>query len=403
MKYVCYNNIIFILQENCSSITYLEQTILNEESLEIILQKTGIKTIDFSNINEPYEDDIPNGFEVIISKYPVKKLPETLKKLTILYSGKYEYDIVLPYALEEFNCENICYERSITFPNTLKYLNIGYIKSFNSNMIENCKLIKLKMKADIDSIFTNFPITLEELYLYLADNEIILEKTNLFLLSKLKILDIEHILWNEDISKLPISIEILKCKISVCTSNIEFTKFSDNIKHLDIAWHTLNYYDEIIFPSNIEYLKIQTPRSIKIKNLSNTLKILDLRNRRISIQYFSSKDVDITYDKLPDSLEILYLDNDFNRSTKIFLNCKNLKTIYFGKMFNRNIKFLPDSIEEIQLEYLYSLKIEKIPNNLKSINFYKNDKSYTQPKITNKLVNNMKKNFPNITILYHTD
>ena len=138
MKYVCYNNIIFIFQENCSSITYLEQNILNEESLKIILQKTGIKTIDFSNINEPYEDDIPNGFEVIISKYPVKKLPETLKKLTILYSGKYDYNIVLPYALEEFNCENICYERSITFPNTLKYLNIGYIKSFNSNMIENC-------------------------------------------------------------------------------------------------------------------------------------------------------------------------------------------------------------------------------------------------------------------------
>ena len=34
------------------------------------------------------------------------------------------------------------------------------------------------------------PFGLEELYLYLAYNEIILDKTNLFLLSKLKILDI---------------------------------------------------------------------------------------------------------------------------------------------------------------------------------------------------------------------
>jgi hypothetical protein len=266
MKYVCYDNIIYIFNNNCSSVTYLEQTILNEESLEIILQKTGIKTIDFSNINEPYD-----GFESIISKYPVKKLPETLKKL-----------------------------------------------------------------------------------------------------------DIDYIIYNDDIVKLPDSLEILKCKINVRTSNLESTKFPDNIKQLDVIWYTSNYQDQIIFPSNLETLKIKISKPITLENFPNTLKILDL-----------SADCRIYYEKLPDSLEVIYLDDEFNRSTDIFSNCKNLKKISFGKFFNKSIKFLPDSIEEIELGTSFCQKIAKIPSNLKSIKFHKKHATYYK----------FAKDFPHITIL----
>ncbi len=270
MKYICYNNIIYIFNKNYSCTTYLEQTILNEESLEIIFQKNKIKTINFSNINEPYEDDIPNGIETIISKYPVKKLPETLKKL-----------------------------------------------------------------------------------------------------------DIDHIIYNDDIVKLPNSLEILKCKINVRTSNTEVTKFPDNIKQLDVIWYTSNYQDQIIFPSNLETLKIKISKPITLENFPNTLKILDL-----------SADCRIYYEKLPDSLEIIYLDNEFNRPTDIFSNCKNLKKISFGNNFNKSIKFLPDSVEEIELDCSFSQKILKIPSNLKSIKFHKKNATY----------NEFVKNFPHITI-----
>ena len=246
MKYVCYNNIIFIFQENCSSTTYLDQTILNEESLEIILQKTGIKIIDFSNINEP------------------------LKKL-----------------------------------------------------------------------------------------------------------DIDYIIYNDDIVKLPNSLEILKCKINVRTDNTEVTKFPDNIKQLDVIWYTSNYQDKIIFPSNLETLKIKISKPITLENFPNTLKILDLR-----------ADCRIYYEKLPDSLEIIYLDDEFNRPTDIFSNCKNLKKISFGKFFNKSIKFLPDSLEEIELGSSFCQKIAKIPSNLKSIKFHKKHATYY----------NFVKDFPHITI-----
>jgi len=259
MKYVCYNNIIYIFNNNCSSTTYLEQTILNEESLEIILQKTGIKTIDFSNINEPYD-----GFESIISKYPVKKL------------------------------------------------------------------------------------------------------------------DIDYIIYNDDIVKLPNSLEILKCKINVRTDNTKITKFPDNIKQLDVIWYTSNYQDKIIFPSNLETLKIKISKPITFENFPNTLKILDL-----------SGDCRIYYEKLPDSLEIIYLDDEFNRSTDIFSKCKNLKKISFGNNFNKSIKFLPDSVEEIELGSSFCQKISKIPSSLKSIKFHKKHATYYK----------FIQDFPHITIL----
>lgn len=259
MKYICYNNIIFIFQEECSSTTYLEQTILNEESLEIILQKTGIKTIDFSNINEPYD-----GFESIISTYPVKKL------------------------------------------------------------------------------------------------------------------ETDYIIYNDDIVKLPNSLEILKCNINVRTSNLESTKFPDNIKHLDVIWYTSNYQDQIIFPLNLETLKIKISKPITLENFPNTLKILDL-----------SADCRIYYEKLPESLEIIYLDDEFSRSTDVFSNCKNLKKISFGKNFNKSIKFLPDSVEEIELGSSFSQKIAKVPSSLKSIKFHKKHAIYYE----------FIEKFPHITIL----
>jgi hypothetical protein len=247
MKYVCYNNIIFIFQENYSSTTYLDQTILNEESLETILQKTGIKTIDFSNINDP-----------------VKKL------------------------------------------------------------------------------------------------------------------DIDYIIYNDDIVKLPNSLEILKCKINVRTDNTKITKFPDNIKQLDIIWYTSNYQDQIIFPSNLETLKIKISKPITLEKFPNTLKILDL-----------SGDCRIYYEKLPDSLELIYLDDEFSRTTDVFSNCKNLKKISFGKNFNKSINFLPDSVQEIELGSSFCQKIAKIPSSLKSIKFHKKHTTYYK----------FVKDFPHITIL----
>lgn len=277
MKYNCNNNIIYIFPDTTS---------------EIILQKTGNKTIDFNNINEPY---------------PVKKL--TISLLS--------NDNVLPFGLEE-------------------------------------------------------------LYLYINQNELLSSDSKLFSLTNLKILDTDYIIYNDDIVKLPNSLEILKCKINVRTDNTESTKFPDNIKQLDVIWYTSNYQDQIIFPSNLETLKIKISKPITLENFPNTLKILDL-----------SADCRIYYEKLPESLEVIYLDDEFNRSTDIFSKCKNLKKISFGNNFNKSIKFLPDSIEEIELGYSFCQKIAKLPSNLKSIKFHKKHATYYK----------FVKDFPHITIL----
>lgn len=277
MKYNCNNNIIYIFPDTTS---------------EIILQKTGNKTIDFNNINEPY---------------PVKKL--TISLLS--------NDNVLPFGLEE-------------------------------------------------------------LYLYINQNELLSSDSKLFSLTNLKILDTDYIIYNDDIVKLPNSLEILKCKINVRTSNLESTKFPDNIKQLDVIWYTSNYQDQIIFPSNLETLKIKISKPITLENFPNTLKILDL-----------SADCRIYYEKLPESLEVIYLDDEFNRSTDIFSKCKNLKKISFGNNFNKSIKFLPDSVEEIELRETFCQKIAKIPSNLKSIKFHKKHATYYK----------FAKDFPHITIL----
>jgi len=288
------------MKYNCNNIIYIFPDITSE----IILQKTGNKTIDFNNINEPYPD----------------------KKLTI-------------------------------------------------SMLSNDNVL---------------PIGLEELYLYINQNEILSSDSKLFSLTNLKILETDYIIYNDDIVKLPNSLEILKCKINVRTSNLESIasqmriynlngyKFPDNIKQLDVIWYTSNYQDQIIFPSNLETLKIKISKPITFTHLPNTIKILDL-----------SADCRIYYEKLPDSLEVIYLDDEFNRSTDIFSNCKNLKKISFGKNFNKSIKFLPDSVQEIELGTSFCQKIAKIPSSLKSIKFCKKHATYYK----------FAKDFPHISIL----
>lgn len=229
-----------------------------------------------------------------------------------------------------------------------------------------------------NSIYIFSDTACEKLYLYINKNELLSSDSKLFSLTNLKILDTDYIIYNDDIVKLPNSLEILKCKINVRTSNLESTKFPDNIKHLDVIWYTSNYQDQIIFPSNLETLKIKISKPITLENFPNTLKILDL-----------SADCRIYYEKLPESLEIIYLDDEFNRSTDVFSNCKKLKKISFGKDFNKSIKFLPDSVEEIILGSSFCQKIAKIPCNLKTIKFHKKQATYYD----------FIQKFPHITIL----
>jgi hypothetical protein len=192
---------------------------------------------------------------------------------------------------------------------------------------------------------------------------------------------------------LPNSLEDLNCSL-INPENCSI-KFPDSIKELKL---TISDKYNFIFPLNIEKLEIHINLIynnhnnnniifLSLSNLSNTLKELDF-----STCYYGI----ITFDKLPDSLEILKLNSEynteikqypknlkeiyfgesFNKSIKEISNCLMLKKVNFGNDFDKIIKYLPDSVEEINLGSFFKQKINKIPNNLKKIYFGKKHVNY---------------------------
>jgi hypothetical protein len=385
--------------------------------------------------NFEYNMDLNDALEKCINlknlclpqKYnqPLNKLPESLKKLTLLtkiFNPVYDNDIILPPYLEEFNCENIFFNRNINFPNTLQILKGGTFNILNSDCFDNTNLKILKIKILENCVLNNLPVTLEvlqinnsfnsninlinlinlkELYIdnfnnyYTLKNENSLNLSSLTNLKKLYVKFLNCI----DVMNLPTSLEDLECNLIHSESCP--IKFPDSIKKLKIS---ISEKHNFIFPSNIQKLKIDINFLynrynkqiifLSLLNLSNTLKELDLSTCSGGI---------ISFDKLvpeekgiPDSLEILklndeynteinqfptnlkeiYFGSSFNKSIKEISNCLMLKKVNFGNDFDKTIKYLPDSVEEINLGSFFKQKINKIPTNLKKIYFRKKHVNY---------------------------
>ena len=334
--------------------------------------------------------------------------------LTKIFNPVYDYDIILPPYLEEFNCENIHFNRNINFPNTLQILKGGKFNMLNSNSFVNTNLKTLKINLSEKCILNNLPVTLEVLNInhsinsninllnltnlkeLIIHNSIIIKNENSLNLSSLTNLKKLYIKFinSIDIMSLPNSLENLECRI-INPENFPI-KFPDSIKNLKI---TISEKYDFIFPLNIEKIYIDMDFLynndnnnkiifLSLLNLSNTLKELDLSCCNNGI---------ISFDKLvPDSLEILKLNNEynteinhfptnlkeiyfgssFNKSIKEISNCLMLKKVNFGNDFDKTIKYLPDSVEEINFGSFFKQKINKIPTNLKKIYFGKKHVNY---------------------------
>ncbi len=415
----CFNQIINKLPES------LEELLFNDTSSSYY-QHNFEYNMDLNDVLEKCKN-LKNL--CLPQKYnqPLNKLPKSLKKLTLLtkiFNPVYDNDIILPPYLEEFNCENIHFNININFPNTLEILNGGKFNMLNSNSFVNTNLKTLKINLSEKCILNNLPVTLEVLNInhsinsninllnlinlkeLIINNSFIIKNENslnLSALTNLKKLYIKYI-NSIDIMSLPNSLENLECRI-INKENFPI-KFPDSIKKLKI---TISEKYDFIFPLNIEYIYIDMDFIydnnkiifLSVLNLSNTLKELDLsccNNGIISFDKLVPEETE-TFSKgkgIPDSLEILKLNNEynteinnfptilkeiyfgssFNKSIKDISKCLMLKKVNFGNDFDKTIKYLPDSVEEINFGSFFKQKINKIPTNLKKIYFGKKHVNY---------------------------
>ncbi len=405
----CFNQIINKLPES------LEELLFNDTSCSSY-QRNFEYNMDLNDVLEKCKNlknlCLPQQYN-----QPLNKLPESLKKLTLLtkiFNPIYENDIILPPYLEEFNCENIHFNKKINFPNTLQILRGGTFNILNTNCFLNTNLKILKIKILENCILNNLPVTLEVLQISNSFNSNI-NLTNLTNLKELYIHNFNdyHTLKNEnslnlssltnlkklyikflnciDVMNLPNSLEDLECNL--INSESCPIKFPDSIKKLKIS---ISEKHNFIFPSNIQILKIEISYMYSYNKQLIFLSLLNLSNTLKELDFSTCSGCVITFDKLPDSLEILKLNDEynteinhfptnlkeiyfglsFNKSIKEISKCLMLKKVIFGNDFDKTIKYLPDSVEEINLGSFFKQKINKIPTNLKKIYFRKKHVNY---------------------------
>lgn len=215
-------------------------------------------------------------------------------------------------------------------PNTLTYLKLGLY--FNQELILPQNLTHLFLEESF-----NLPFDLPNNIIFL---EIQYNQINLIKNKKLnqfdKLSDLKIIGKNTNSTKLLLPSELQK--LSYYDSNGLKNILPDKLVYLTLGYC---YTEEIDLPENIKFIKFSG-----------------------SNQY--------VLNSLPNSIEIIYIDEFFNSELNNLPN--QVKKIIFNKNNIQNIELnsLPESIELIKLPRNYSLQINKFPLNLKKIICSKN-------------------------------
>ncbi len=118
-------------------------------------------------------------------------------------------------------------------------------------------------------------------------------------------------------------------------------------------------------------------KSILVRNISTEL---NKDNLPKNLKFLSITNYNFPLIDLPDSLEILLIDNEYNNSIKLPPNLKAFRVnelhiigrsdgnIHIESIFNQPLEF-PDSLEIIVLGGKYNQPIDKFPTNLKYLHF----------------------------------
>ncbi len=348
-------------------------------------------------ITQEIIDRFPTTQQIVVGfNYPHKfdVLPESIFDIT--YEWKYSISRDNPetiYILDETEWDdNILYSVSKyskiifsdsynkplgQFPDSIR--EVLFRTDFNQpiDILENCNSIKkitFYSNSDFNQLIDRLPKNLTHLYLSRAFNQSI-DK----LPDNLLVLVIQGD-FNQPINCLPYN--LVKLTINSDTFNYPLDNLPNSLKNLTLIGREFNYPLDNL-PEGLEYLDIEIPTHTYIQNLPNSL-------IGLKINSYTDSDSDFEIKNLPDSIQILNLNNlsDFEIinlptnlislklgekfNSPIISYPTGLKHISYGSKFNQSVENLPDSLEFIEFGKKFNQPINRYPSNLKKIYFNAN-------------------------------
>jgi hypothetical protein len=359
----------------------LSNKIINSSKLMEYEIKNNFSTnksqIEFNNIltisckNSFFNDDVVKYIINILKKYiynvstlndynfqpnnfPLNNLPLGLKNLLLISKFNNSVDN-LPNSLETLILGNYFNLSLDNLPNSLKILGFG--KNFNSSLNNLPNSIKiLSIGSKLSNKIEVFPKELKQIIFHNDYNHELSnlnQNTELYLTSKCLNIQIPNSHKKVSITN---DLEML--------NNIQYI-IPDDIDDIKIyigGYNTnkigeWNYLKKL--PSNLK--TITFINSIFINCEENILKLLPRKLNKIIFSEDFNYNKKIEIGDLPDTLEVLYLPDKFNKTIDKTNLPNNLKELKIGYSYDKLITNLPTNLKKIILSkyynYLYSFKL----------------------------------------------
>ena len=323
----------------------------------------------------------------ILFNESIDDLPDNIEE--IIMNNYYNQPInKLPNKLKSIKFGHNFNQIITNWPINLTILTYGF--EFNQDIINwPINLKEVEFGDKFNKLITNWPLNLESIkfssnnsmnyYINMSTTGIEYKIPNYIK----KIYGI-HQDW---IEYLPDNIE----KIACVYYGYKITKYPIKLKKI-LFKCICNQVDDDFFnnlPDNIEELFLDEDFNSTITKLPSKLKKLAFGN-------VFNKPIN----KLPETIISLQLGNAFNQcvgATNINKYPDNLQYIVFGEKFNQTIDNLPDSVEIIRLGVDFDQIIKKVPKQLRKIRF-----NYQYNKPLDALLKNLSDNHKeNLTIYIH--